>query len=283
MTMKNLLRGSRRRLAVGSVLALAAAMILPMSISYAAFSSTTSSPGSSWTANSGFGCFTTLPIANPTLFWSFSEVSGNAVYGSDTGGQGGKITAATVSRVPGSCTDSPYLHVGGNVGTPSVVADNRVSAPQVFTLSVWLRTDAGNNSGGGIMGFSSDPTTYLPGSNDRFLFADSDGYVNFRALGGFTLTSKTKINDGKWHHVVALMNPQRWTSIWIDGQQSNWAQTSSLPPIYDGSWVVGLQRLDSDPTRVKGWIFVGDYDDVAVYPRELSPTEITSLYQAGRV
>lgn len=111
-------------------------------------------------------------------------------------------------------------------------------------------------------------------------FVPTVGIGSDQSVGDSILTSATSINDGKWHHLVMTWNnngavPPAVTStakIYIDGvlDCSSTAMNSGAR--------IGLSIWYSG-NNTNGWI--GSTNNLAVYPYELSPTQVLNHYNAG--
>ena len=105
---------------------------------------------------------------------------------------------------------------------------------------------------------------------------EPDGQLTFGVWTGDTnlATSSQSYNDGAWHHLVAEQSGDGM-ALFVDGQQvATNPQTQSQP--YTGFWRVGGDTTWSGTT----W-FNGTIDEVAVYPKALSASDIASHYSLG--
>lgn len=110
----------------------------------------------------------------------------------------------------------------------------------------------------------------------------SNGYAYFELLAnsttGVRLTSSVKINDGNWHHLVAVRDGAAGTTrLYVDGvERANETFTFT-------SGFASTQKLNlgwyEDP--VYNFRVSGDIDEVAIYGKALSATEITKHYREG--
>jgi len=165
-----------------------------------------------------------------------------------------------------------------------------VSGPASLTLSIWMKPDTEPGYPyGHLLRLGNGPTagsfvalTYCP----YFLSEPLDGQIqmNFAAdqnYAGGWITSEITAFYGRWTHVVASFNntSQAW-SFYVDGKH----QTNV------GSTNTALHNLVESPLYVNGAFYVpddlqhprrgidGTLDDLRVYNRTLSPSEIKQLY-----
>jgi len=284
------------RVPVISVLGLA--LVLPPAS--AAFSATTSSPGSSWgVANWNYG--TTITSLNPWLYWKLDETTGTTA--ADTSGNGRTGTynpnaAAFTRGIVGALTsDSPNLGVTLN-GTTSCInttSTTTMNAPTQLTEVVWFKTTTTN--GGKLLGFEMPRVGVgIPGSGgtyDRHVYMDGAGKVWFGVYNGgyFTISSPTALNNGAWHMAAATMGTGGM-ELWIDGVRvgtnANTAGETTTGWFRAGcgnlggwgaSWTGGNSPTTStSPSQDRP--FAGSLDEISVWQSVLTPAQIQLLYMA---
>jgi len=131
------------------------------------------------------------------------------------------------------------------------------------------------------------------GSNQAFIYKDAAGagrcyklqlqgstdLANFTIFNGgtaFHTYSTSTINDGNWHHIVAVYTPSTSVVIYVDGVAET-TNTSSVPA-----------SIDNDPVpfelgrRADGVFYLqGSLDEVSVFNTALTPANVTSIYNSG--
>ena len=190
----------------------------------------------------------------------------------------GKGNDGTLSDVPTS--------VAGKIGeafdfkalySSSVTTSNLVTNPVDFTIGAWFKTTSA--SGKKIVGFENTKVLVSSGS-DRSIWMGADGKVRFGVWNGSTqvITSTNTLNDGAWHHAVGTHAADGTTKFYIDGV----LQGSLNSTVWNdsGYWRIGGYRGGSWPSAITGH-FVGSIDDVRIYNRPLSATEVSDLYGSG--
>ncbi len=167
-----------------------------------------------------------------------------------------------------------------------------VSGSTSLTLSVWMKPEADPayplghllRLGNGPSAGSFVALTYSP----YFLQEPIDGQMraNFVAdqnyAGGWT-TSDTTEFTGRWSHIVATFDntSQEW-NFYIDGKyQTNVGSTNThLHDLVDSPlYLNGAFYYAPDPLHPRRGID-GAIDDVRVYTRALSASDVSALYQA---
>ena len=84
-----------------------------------------------------------------------------------------------------------------------------------------------------------------------------------------------RVDDGNWHHLLAVFNPSTYLRLYIDGnlEQEN---TTSIPATIDNDSVdfyIGSSELSS-------FFFTGNIDEVAVWNSDQS-SNISAIYNSG--
>jgi PKD repeat protein len=206
--------------------------------------------------------------------WRLDETSGTTVL--STGGTD-LVAGSGVSRgATGALAGHPGRAYSFNGSSSAFAAAQTVlTPPNVFTVEAWFRTSS--NSGGKILGFG-DSNTGRSGSFDRHVYMDGSGRVFFGVdtrLGGRTLQSGTGFNDGRYHHVVASLGPSGM-ALYVDGVRRG-ARTDTTA----GADYPGYFRIGGDRTWAGAEFFNGQIDEVALYPTELSPSQVANHYSLG--
>ncbi len=238
------------------------------------------------------------PLSNPSglstglvVHYDFDE---GTVLAADVSGNGNDMVfAGTFDSPPGPAVTSDtesgpgalsfdgntYLAPEGNLLT--TLASN-------FSLSVWLQTTQSfGNQGDQAYNGAGVVTADVPGQADDLVpVALTGGYVAFGTGGSYddVLTSTTPINDGNYHHVVVTRDQGTGEKqIYIDG-------AFSANDFDDGSYLNAPQILifgtvadasQSDPNSPGSTAYneyVGLMDQVQIYSRVLTETEVAYLY-----
>jgi hypothetical protein len=123
-----------------------------------------------------------------------------------------------------------------------------------------------------------------------------DGYflsVDMRDHGGrafwFTgsneqfVTSTSAVNDGQWHFAVGIWDAGK-SSLYIDGVLQGKATTPS-PLVFEhrASFQIGHQENNGAPhARDAFYYFTGTIDEVMIFDRALSESEVKTLFAAQK-
>jgi predicted phosphodiesterase len=94
---------------------------------------------------------------------------------------------------------------------------------------------------------------------------------------GYIAASPGVYNDGKWHYAVATYDGSSTVRLYIDGPQVATKTTSGALPDKGGAQPL---RIGANSLSVKDF-FVGSGDEVRVWNRAVSATEVSSQYNSG--
>jgi hypothetical protein len=179
----------------------------------------------------------------------------------------------SVGNLNGSLVNSPTI-VTGNVGNAMSfngtnqyisVPDNptlRFTASQSFTLSTWVYMAALPFKWSSIVTKSRDVSPWYG------LYVDATNHWEF--AGPTNVVSTTKATAGVWHLVTAVQDGTAGTrALYVDGVLVG----SGLAQAANGSGVLEIGAAAST-----GEYFKGIIDDVRIYNRALSATEVASVY-----
>lgn len=170
----------------------------------------------------------------------------------------------------------------GYITFTSVALFGLASASSEFSVACWVRTtqtDATilslrNSGNSAIFDFVIGVNAQGGNANTgRLGLSICDDYGS----GLVSLTAFTPINDGNWHHVIVTRKSNQQTSLYLDGAQSSNtfdSLTSSLTPSVASS-AIGYQVA----AGVRP--LIGDLDDLQIYSRALTDSEIASIYGGG--
>jgi hypothetical protein len=200
--------------------------------------------------------------------WTFDESAGSAVIDSSGHGHNGTLRHEP-KRVPGIYGSAVSLN-----GVNGYVDVGRASAFRLvgdMTISAWIEAasfpadDAAIVSNHNGIGYQLDTTVDRGTRTVGFKLGDACGSVMARY-------GATELLAGKWYHVAGVYDAAaRTLDVYVDGRLDNGsllgvvtgAQRSSREPVF-----IGRRSSDS------GFEFAGLIDDVRLYSRALTATEV---------
>jgi hypothetical protein len=238
------------------------------------------------TALAAIGCGPTpldvvvLPPGSSTLHrglvahWSFDEGAGLVAHDDSGSGYHGHLVGAewTTGRFGGGLAFS-----GGQY-----VAVNGFEDPSnAWTVSAWARFGASDLTAP----WGSIVSTEVPGQGGWMVYLEGQvaaPRLNFEyAPPGSPFLEGTgcceNLQADAWYHVTAVADPSAASLLVYEGSQPRAVAplSATLPPgdptLFMGSW-----RFGNDDPRLGGFLS-GTIDDVSIYSRALSQTEIAAL------
>ncbi len=141
------------------------------------------------------------------------------------------------------------------------------------TMSLWIKT---SHSGEAFILSRDDNSTrsyyFAKNSSNYLLFKMQDGSGN-----NTFVASSDAINDGEWHHIVAVVDVGTSITLYSDGSQV--AQTTSSVP---SSFNTATEELYIGAFGDGSGFYNGDVGQTAIWNKALSATEVSAIYTLGR-
>ncbi|MFA5313416.1 MAG: LamG-like jellyroll fold domain-containing protein, partial [Methanomassiliicoccales archaeon] len=206
--------------------------------------------------------------------YNFDEGSGTTLIDSSGNGNNGTISGATWTT--GKYGQS--LNFLSSSSQKITVAHNANLNVYPLTISSWFKTTSNDSSARGIIGkYTSGQASsggyflsVYQGNLRAWNFRDHDNYVYDGSLG---LNGGT-VNDGNWHYATLVVDATGG-SLYVDGilkATMGWTGTAGTmigtQPFCVGDFTTSLTDCNS------GNFFNGSIDDVRIYNRALSQSEI---------
>jgi hypothetical protein len=203
-------------------------------------------------------------------YWSFNDGTGTTA--TDFSGNGNTGTLTNMSAPATATSGWGKGKLGGGLnfdGTNDYVnfgTGNSLNLSTGGTISMWFKK---NGNGGGsyqalIQRFDASVTGY------QIYINNSDNIVRFYT--NTVLASTYTLSDSNWHHYV-VVNDGTTTHFFVDG-------------VARGSGAQSMVSVTSPTTNNIGnysssGITNGAFDEVRIYSRALSATEVGALYSSG--
>ncbi len=214
--------------------------------------------------------------ADPEVYFRLDENGGTVAKDSSPNGQNGIYTPTGVTYGVSTPVDGSASAVtfDGQYPTGVATGSDMGAPPGAFTHELWFRTTT--TSGGKLIGKGCSQTGNS-GCYDRHVWMENSGQLSFGVWTGMMniATSPAAYNDDAWHHVVASQGPDGMR-LYVD------SALVATNPETSAEGSAGYWRIGGD-SRWSGdsdW-FAGSMDEVAVYRRVLTPTEVTGHFRTG--
>jgi hypothetical protein len=226
-----------------------------------------------------FCLFVALPWASRAAVlahWSFNE-SGGAIAHDSVGSYNGTLSPAGASFSGGGISGNAislnralngFVSMGNVLGFTS----------QPFSIVAWLKTAPGYSTSDSAIvskhaAFSQNGFWLMAnqagggGQTGKAIFGEGASWAS--------VTSTSAINDGNWHQIVAVFNPNVSLKIYVDGAPSEASFPASSSLVANNvSFLIGGVNNGPMEGRLTGLV-----DEVQVYNHVLSDGEINFLYQ----
>ena len=231
------------------------------------------------------------PVADDSiLHLTFNNVagSGNGTVITNLGTGGTALNGTIVSTGGASIASGGRFGnalslngTGGNASNNIVIITNSVlktDASATWTVGYWLKT----GTAGAVIMYQGDGTWSSSGQTMFYLNNNSTSSGTHagavRWAGGW-LTGTAALNNNAWHFVTLVDNAGT-ESIYVDGSLDT-VTSSMANPLAGGAnqiWIGGSPDGGDGAVKMTGLI-----DEVYMYNRALSATEIQSLYNSNLV
>lgn len=214
-----------------------------------------------------------IPTGNIVANYKFNG-NANDLYGLNNGTlQGSPTLASNRFNTP----NTAYQFNGTSQYVSTAVSS---SNPVNFTISIWFKTSV---AGGKLIGFGNNQTG-LGTSFDRHIYMANDGRIFFGVKPGGvfkTINSALSYADNNWHMASATLSATNGMILYVDGVKVAEDATVLSAENYAGYWRVGYDNIDGWPSVPANRYFAGTLDDVYIYSRVLSASEVLALYNGG--
>lgn len=200
-------------------------------------------------------------------YWAFDEGAGNIAYDASLKGGNGSLINNPTWQTGGSCKAGECLLFDGtNYVDAGNIEDFTTSD---FSISVWVK----KNASGYFQTIVSKGDAGIGTNKGYRLRVESGDTILFTVTGDTesTLTTTTTITNGLWYHIVATKDSSMM-KVYINGVEAGSTFSPSGSISNSANFMIGLQSAD--------WYWRGHIDDVRIYHKALSATEVKNLYES---
>ena len=223
-------------------------------------------------------CFSNdLPVSLQNGLVGYWPFCGNTLDGSSNGNNG--TINGSLYSIDRFGSQSASLEITD--GLQIMCTNNLMNNPNQFSISLWFNSSNTTSTSpeglGRIFGFDNGQCQHIF-NQDRYIDIMTNGKIRFHinhTSGNYFIYSNPGKNDGNWHNVVCTFGADGM-KLYVDGNMEDSNPNSSISS-YNGYWRIGGLNDSYSPS------FIGKVDDVALYNRAITPTEIQQLYTLANV
>jgi type II secretory pathway pseudopilin PulG len=198
-------------------------------------------------------------------YWHFDEGTSTLAYDASGNSNTGTLANGPTWQTGSNCEAGACLNFNSgsnqmvNVGNPAVL---QISGP--FTITVWVKPA----SISGILGIVTKEGSWtgysLSIESNKFRFFTT---ANSQAYSIFSATTPT---IGTWYHIAGVFDGQK-NYIYVNGVKEN-ETSASMAANVNNNFIIGYGGY------WPGGYFSGVIDEVRIYNRALSASEIKAIY-----
>jgi hypothetical protein len=208
--------------------------------------------------------------------WKFDETSGTAVADSSGNSNNGTLTNGPVWST-GKISNA--LFFDGADDYVNVTSDSSLNV-YPLTVSAWIKTSANNSNQRGVI------SKYLSASLNGYqiFLRGGDIYAwyfkdeNNSVYGSGDGLAGGAVSDNEWHHIIFTVDATGG-KLYVDNIQKDSKAWVGTPGSTTSSQDLRIGSYPPDATNY----FPGSIDDVRVYSRVLSVSEIQELRKLGEI
>ena len=194
--------------------------------------------------------------------WAFDESSGAVANDSS-----GNNNTATLSNGPtwvaGKIANALNFDAVDDYAT---VRDIAILNPAKITIAGWISTRVNTTAQRVVDRDNGGAITYF------LALTGNPNKVSFR-VGSSVVTGTTTVSANTWHHIAGVYDGSTLT-CYLDGVANG--SVSGSPVLTDNGVPINIGRRAAGGVKLNGQL-----DDIRIYDRALSASEITDLYSLG--
>jgi hypothetical protein len=230
------------------------------------------------TARAASAYATTIIGDAPISYWRLGESSGTTAADSSSGGNPGTITGGVTLGAPGAIVGDPNtaMSFNGSTGYVSVATNSNLNMTGDFSVEAWVKPIALDGAThtivhkGGAFCTSASPYQYR-----LMLYTNHWRGVVCIGSNAYTVLDPGTPSTSSWTHLVLTRSGSTLT-LYDDGAAA--ATTTGVSGALDtSSSSLGIGRMGGAAQDY----FSGGIDEVAVYNKALSASQIQNHYNVG--
>lgn len=204
--------------------------------------------------------------SNLVGWWKLDETGGNTVLDSSLNGNHGVYEGSIESSIGKISSAISFNGASEQVEIPNESFYDSLTT--AITISCWFRVETFDTPWQALV---------TKGDNSWRVHRHLTGNVLTFTITGTSnsLSATTEVNDGLWHHIAAVYDGS-FKYIYIDGVLDN--SVASTGTIKSNDYAIGIGENIQHNTRE----WEGDIDDVRIYNKGLSSSEVSLIYSQGQ-
>ena len=219
------------------------------------------------------GCHPPVSTTNSALrlWYRFDNVTNGLAQDSGTGLHGGVATNVVWTSNSWSGGGAAFT---SSLATFAINLLNEPNGATALTFGAWIKP-----AGTGLQGIMGKTAS----GNDCFYLAiSSNGWLDATIVNQSNVIAHARTNGayvlGGWTHVMGVFDGTK-VRLFANGQQVAASQTVPLVPLRSNNVSGAL----GDTSVGRGWRYTGELDDVRIYSRALSSSEVVAVYRDVRL
>lgn len=213
-------------------------------------------------------------------YWKMDENSWNGTAGevkdSSGGGHDGTANGGATTQ------QGKFIKAGYFDGSNDYVLISGVPSfgtASDFSVGFWFKMESGNsgdivvghgNRSGKTLGWRFKITSDTDGKYIGFRFGSDTGATAYYDIIG------SSVNDNVWHHVFFTLDRDGYMNGYLDGSFKGQTDLNSYNEVDDSTIKLAFGNNSGESPYFTGYI-----DDVRIYNRALSGSEVSALYNGG--
>ncbi len=214
-------------------------------------------------------------IASGTVgYWKLDETAGTTAYDFSGNGKNGTYVntpASTTGKIGGA-----LLFNGTNQNVGSINTSALPSGTSAVSMFAWIKTSTTTRET--AVSYGGSATGQAATLNVNEFAANGHFYIDFY---GNYLDSGVTVNDGLWHLVgFTLAGSTTSITMYVDGAAYS-GTLGGIPNILAGTNMQIGRWVTAGAGDTSPYYFSGSIDEVKIYNRVLSATEVKNIYNAA--
>jgi len=214
--------------------------------------------------------------SNLVAWWKFDEGTGTTAQDSTINASNGTLTGTPPAWVTGKIPPSA-LDFNGSNDYVSIPANSSIgNLISSFTLAAWVSLDT--LAAGPIYHAIWDTAENPDGTGFALKIRDTSGILEFTTKGVFDYVSATaSLTAGVWTHLAVVLDASFDATFFVNGVQKDTIANAS-PGVANTTQATFIGASANNGATPSRYWWDGKIDDLRIYGRELSASDISFLY-----